>query len=102
MTVRTVADLKEEELEEIEPVYSKHYSQEYLYVKMTSRFSSAHESAAAAAAVAAGHQRSRWPTLEQLRPKLKRASLMETSLEDEQIAPSLAKHPSNLRVITLF
>ena len=37
MTVRKVADLQEEELEECEPVWSKHYSQEYLYVKMTSR-----------------------------------------------------------------
>ena len=46
MTVRKVADLQEEELEECEPVWSKHYSQEYLYVKMTSRLSCNSSSAA--------------------------------------------------------
>ena len=37
MTVRKVADVQEEELEEYEPFWSKQYSQEFLYVKMTSR-----------------------------------------------------------------
>ena len=39
MTVRKVADVQEEELEEYEPFWSKQYSQEFLYVKMTSRLS---------------------------------------------------------------
>lgn len=83
MTVRKVADLQEEELEECEPIWSKNYSQEYLYVKMTCK----------------SETKSRWPTLEQLRPKLKRASLLETSLEDEQIQPLKKKnhnHPGSL------
>jgi hypothetical protein len=42
MTVSKIADVQEEELEEYEPenCWSKNYSQEYLYVKMTSRLSS--------------------------------------------------------------
>ena len=38
MTVRKIADLQEEELDECESVLlSKQYSQQYLYVKMTSK-----------------------------------------------------------------
>ena len=48
MTVSKIADVQEEELEEYEPenVWSKNYSQEYLYVKMTSRLSCNSSSAA--------------------------------------------------------
>ncbi len=79
MSVRKVADLQEEEIEECEPLWSKNYSQEYLYVKM--RFSQNSPD------VTNRQRGSRWPTLEQLRPKLKRASLLETSLEDDQLLP---------------
>ena len=79
MVVRKVADVTKEEIEECE---SKElfdsYSQEFLYVKMTSRKQPPNSGP---------KKRSRWPTLDQLRPKLKRASLMETSLEEEQVVP---------------
>ena len=79
MTVRKIADVTEEELEECE---SKElfdsYSQEFLYVKMTSRKPMPNNKGP--------KKRTRWPTLDQLRPKLKKASLLETSLEEEQVA----------------
>ena len=73
MTVRKVADVTEEELEECETKEKliDAYAQEFLYVKMTSKRKEV--------------KGSRWPTLDQLRPKLKRASLLETSLEEEQV-----------------
>ena len=83
MTVRKIADVTEEELEECE---SKElfdsYSQEFLYVKMTHKKPISNTLA---------KKRSRWPTLDQLRPKLKRACLLETSLEEEQVAPPVVK-----------
>ena len=84
MTVRKVADVTEEELEECE---SKKlfdaYAQEFLYVKMTSK-RTVSKGAAGGHANPVKKRRSRWPTLDQLRPKLKRASVLETSLEEEQ------------------
>jgi len=82
MTVSKIADVQEEELEEYEPenVWSKNYSQEYLYVKMTSRLSST--SSKAENYQQQGYRKSRWPTLDQLRPKLREASLTESALED--------------------
>lgn len=87
MTVRKVADVQEEELEECESYWSKNYSQEYLYVKMTSKCEAGTSTS----------QRSRWPTLEQLRPRLKRASLLETSLEDEQVLPVVQISTASVR-----
>lgn len=84
MTVRKVADVQEEELEECESYWSKNYSQEYLYVKMTSKCDK-------------GTTKSRWPTLEQLRPRIKRASLLETSLEDEQVLPVVQISTASMR-----
>ena len=85
MTVRKVADVTEEELEECE---SKKlfdaYAQEFLYVKMTSKRTVSKGAGGHAAGLSVKKRRSRWPTLDQLRPKLKRASVLETSLEEEQ------------------
>ena len=85
MTVRKVADVTEEELEECE---SKKlfdaYAQEFLYVKMTSKRTVSKGAGGHAAGLSVKKRRSRWPTLDQLRPKLKRASELETSLEEEQ------------------
>ena len=84
MTVRKVADVTEEELEECE---SKKlfdpYAQAFLYVKMTSK-QTVPSKTGNASQNAVKKRRSRWPTLDQLRPKLKRASVLETSLEEEQ------------------
>ena len=97
MTVRKIADIHEEELEECEAKHtniSNNYSSEYLYVKMTTVTSSAREV----------KRRRRWPTLDQLRPKLKKASLMETSLEEEQKMANITTqtkgiHPSMSSII---
>ena len=52
---------------------------EYLYVKMTAKLSSPKSKSF-------NRKRSRWPTLDQLRPKLKRNAVMETSLEEDQLS----------------
>ena len=88
MTVRQVADVTEEELEECESKQKNFdaYGQEFLYVKMTSRRGKEVQP-----------KRSRWPTLDQLRPKLKRASLLETSLEEEQVPMGTQPHKPVVR-----
>ena len=55
---------------------------EYLYVKMTAKLSSPKSKSF-------NRKRSRWPTLDQLRPKLKRNAVMETSLEEDQLSAGI-------------
>ena len=61
-----------------------HYSQEFLYVKMTARLSS--HSRGGLKSCDNIRRRSRWPTLEELRPKLKKVMEEEnTALSSIQV-----------------
>ena len=64
-----------------------HYSQEYLYVKMTARLSSqARGGLKTCDNIRSRRQSSRWPTLEELRPKLKKVMEEEnTALSSIQV-----------------
>ena len=67
ITVRNIDDIHEEELDECESkdtIIGDHYSQEYLYVKMTSKLSNSKASFSQNAAI---QRRLRWPTLDDLR-----------------------------------
>ena len=89
MTVRNIDDIHEEELDECEAKNTKllmadHYSQEFLYVKMTARLSS--HSRGGLKSCDNIRRRSRWPTLEELRPKLKKVMEEEnTALSSIQV-----------------
>ena len=92
MTVRNIDDIHEEELDECEAKNTKllmadHYSQEYLYVKMTARLSSqARGGLKTCDNIRSRRQSSRWPTLEELRPKLKKVMEEEnTALSSIQV-----------------
>ena len=92
MTVRNIDDIHEEELDEREAKNTKllmadHYSQEYLYVKMTARLSSqARGGLKTCDNIRSRRQSSRWPTLEELRPKLKKVMEEEnTALSSIQV-----------------
>jgi hypothetical protein len=75
ISVRNIADIHEEELDECESHdLMSNDCREYLYVKMTARIKNHHPRS--------NNRRSRWLTLDELRPKLRAASLMETSLEE--------------------
>ena len=95
MTVRNIDDIHEEELDECEAKNTKllmadHYSQEFLYVKMTARLSS--HSRGGLKSCDNIRRRSRWPTLEELRPKLKKVMEEEnTALSSLQVQVKSSK-----------
>ena len=98
MTVRNIDDIHEEELDECEAKNTKllmadHYSQEYLYVKMTARLSSqARGGLKTCDNIRSRRQSSRWPTLEELRPKLKKVMEEEnTALSSLQVQVKSSK-----------
>ena len=70
-----------------------HYSQEYLYVKMTARLSSqARGGLKTCDNIRSRRQSSRWPTLEELRPKLKKVMEEEnTALSSLQVQVKSSK-----------